>query len=203
MLESITMKLREAEAEARTLVEGALRREDYLQARRVLDYAQSIRHLRDSIEAEDGPLRPPRRAREALPRKRPDARPYPHFFIEDDKLVKLGRSRPEAPTPFYRHETPRDIYDAILDIIRVNEGIREPWSVKSLEEPLRRQSIPAYHAYNVVGALREARLIEQIGRGLYHVAVPVPPGAWWQMIADLWPRDRIADEEVRRTEGDE
>lgn len=211
MYEPITRSLLAAESAARELVADCVGQGEYARVRRLADYAQSIKSLREAIENDEASrlgLREERqqmsqRERNVRTHMRGTRRPYPHFFIEGDRLVKIGQSRPDAETLYYRHETPRDIFERVVDGIRLAESKSGPWGIRELEARLAVRGMATYHIYNIVGALREAGLATQVGRGLYQVSGAVPPDAWWEFIAQLWPKDALAESEVRRSDGDE
>lgn len=207
MFEQIARPLAEAEAAAKDLIAECLASGDYSRGRLVMDFAQSIQSLRETIQAKDetrGRLMPPvrglRRARERerLVAEGVPERPYPHFFIEGDRLVKLGQSR--VVGDYYRHETPKDVFEAVVDRIRDVAGPGNVWTVRNLEEQL--QGLATYHIYNVVAAAKDAGFIGQVGRGGYTMLASVPTEIWWDYLERLWPRE-TPEGEVRRSDQDE
>lgn len=195
-----------AEAAAQQMVEMSLRSGDYEEGRHLLEYAAAIHSLCRSIASNDRPSLAAAPSRHAVvrPSVASQREEFPKFFIEGDRLVKIGRSRAGADTPYYRHETPQEFFDLVVSWLRniLNHG-NKSWSMKELELVLREREVPVYHGYNIAGALRQAGLIEPIGRGQYRIVPSRRPVDWWDYLRHSFAPVEIVEGEVRRTDGEE
>lgn len=195
--ELVTEALRVAEEAARDVVTSSLSSGDYVHGRAAIDYAESIKRLRVAIDSDD--RRRPVYVQRLLynntggymaREEQSGERGYPSFFVEGDRLVKIGVSRAESGARFYRHETPRAIFDVIVNAIGEAESrTNGRWSVKELEALLEDEEIPKYHIYTVLAAARETRLLQPAGRGAYAATGVVAADTWWGLIQAQWPSE--------------
>jgi hypothetical protein len=96
---------------------------------------------------------------------------YPEFFARHETLYRRAWSRKKGGE--YEHKAPRQTVDEVVRAMAsIAGGEAKPVSVESIVAKVNRSSavsIPQYQVYLVIGWLRNAEQIEQVGRDGYQI----------------------------------
>ncbi|GAB4287570.1 MAG: hypothetical protein Kow0067_12690 [Coriobacteriia bacterium] len=165
---------------------------DYQEARNLLQIAEDVGLLAQRL---GGPAAPPSRETTAVtPPKAKRATPgsstvrgrYPVFFIEGDRLIKIGKGKQRTAKP-YRHEATRETFDAVVQWIsgKVTSG-SQPFKAAAAKEDLR-ADFPSYQVYLIIAALHQIGVLTAGNRGQYSVdgAASVSAAQWWTALERL------------------
>ena len=99
----------------------------------------------------------------------PDRRKLPYYYVEHDKLVKVGRS-PTAGT--YEHRVTREHFDLI--VARLTDLAKQGRTFETRRQLVDQCDVPAHEPLIVVNMLGEQGLLEGLRRGQW--AFPNPEG---------------------------
>lgn len=105
-----------------------------------------------------------------MPHPARPAKGYPQFRVRDGDLVKIGLSRVEGAE--YEHRAPFGAVREILHSLARHGADRELVPTTDLLPIIDRRNgneIPLYQVYVTLAWLREAGLIEQVGRQGYRL----------------------------------
>jgi hypothetical protein len=123
---------------------------DWDKAKALLDGARQIDNILRLLTGQ-GPMPPP-----VVP---PVGRKLPYYYIEYDKLVKVGRSRDGGT---YEHRVTQDHFDLI--VTRLGEMARQGRTFET-RRLVERCDVPAHEPLLVVNLLGEQGLLESMRRG--------------------------------------
>lgn len=165
---------------------------DYKKARELLQVAEDIGLMAsrlDVIEGADGSALQ-REQTQSSPRRRSTHRAvasrgrYPQFFVEGDRLVKIGKGKQKSAKP-YRHEATKETFEAVADwLAKRVESASGPIKAGDLNEELSSE-YPSYQLYLVIAALAAAGVLASNGRGQYVVAGAGSSAQWWGSLQRL------------------
>jgi hypothetical protein len=118
---------------------------------------------------------------------------YPKFRVQSDCLLREGWSKKERRA--YTHRVPREVFQAVVAAMqRVAETSNGAVTAEViLQEPRLHEasSVPQYQVYTVLGFLRSAEVVREVGRGRYQL----PPDLKHQAMS-LWDRRAATSAEL-------
>ena len=97
---------------------------------------------------------------------------YPKFAMEGDTLIKIGFSRRERAE--YEHRSPLATLVAVSDAADAVADRRGCFTTDDLMPVADAdgEALPSYQSYLCLAFLRDAGLVERIGRSQYNIARP-------------------------------
>jgi hypothetical protein len=171
--------LKKAEEELREAIAEAARAGDY----RAVDLGRSVavgvqelcekvsgkRQASEKSTEEDTETEERKRHRKIGKRNKPEG--LPRIEIRKGSLFRIGWSRKQKRE--YEHKVPRVSFDTIVNTMSAlaREG-KGPFMAEAVLEKIsatKEDMIPAYQVYVVLAALREWKLITQVGREGYNI----------------------------------
>lgn len=119
-----------------------------------------------------------------MPRREPQPRRFttlPHFYVEGDKLVKVGQSRDGGT---YEHRVTKESYEIIINALKAFAKSGERFETQSLVD---RCPIPKHEPGIVARVLEEHGLLTQLRRGTWQFD---DRWSFDAKVDGLWPRIR-------------
>ena len=127
---------------------------DWDKAKALLDGARQIDGILEILAGRQAPeVRPSSAVGNAARRK------LPYYYVEYDKLVKVGRSRDGGT---YEHRVTREHYDRIVEKLRKLAEQEHAFETRRLVEIC---DVPAHEPLIVVNMLAEQGLLDGVRRG--------------------------------------
>lgn len=118
------------------------------------------------------------------PRGKPQSRRFttlPYFYVEGDKLVKVGQSRDGGT---YEHRVTKENYEIIINALKAIAKSAERFETQSLVD---RCPIPKHEPGLVARVLEEHGLLNQVRRGTWQFE---DRWSFDNKVDDLWQRIR-------------
>ena len=92
-------------------------------------------------------------------------RKLPYYYVEGDRLVKVGPSRDGANT--YEHRVPHDHYDMVVNAVATITRSRENFETTDI---ISRCDIPGHEPRIVLAVLEQEGLINGVRKGRWSIA---------------------------------
>lgn len=191
--------LKRAESELRSLIERALKDDEYSEIAGIARLADGLSKLADSSglarNHEVATLEPEPQSRLVTTPSESTPRPgsrlsqrrirslFPRFEREGDRLIKVSWSKKSREE--YEHKAPREVVDLLIVHIKAKKGVGARFVADDIF-PLRdikRVEIPSYQAYLALAWLVHEGVVTKYGREGYLLK---PTAVAKEQIAQLW-----------------
>jgi hypothetical protein len=198
--------LRQAEQQMLALLAEAAAHADYEAIDLARTTASKVRQLTKELQGESltsvsgtsvdrhpaGTRQKKERKARTAGRATKQSKDYPKFRVHDECLLREGWSKKERRA--YTHRVPREVFQAVVAAMqRVAEASNGAVTAEViLQEPGMHEAnpVPQYQVYTVLGFLRSAEVVREVGRGRYQL-----PQDLHQQAVSLWQREAATDAE--------
>lgn len=142
---------------------------DWDKAKALLEGARQIDGILALVSGQSAP-EPPTEA---------DRRKLPYYYVERDRLVKVGRSRDGST---YEHRVTREHYDLIVSRLKELAKQGRTFETRRLVEQC---DVPAHEPLIVVNVLSEQTLLEGLRRGRWSFR---SPNGFAEAVSGVWSK---------------
>jgi len=178
--EKVIEILTKTESELREAIVEAAQAGDYRSVDMARLAAVNIKNLRTQIlnpeiRAEIRPARRGTRTLKKVSTKKRKKSDYPQFKIKKDILIRIGWSKKQRRE--YTHKAPKLVFEQTVKamVILAQNGSGPFLAEQIIEHANNNESeiIPSYQVYLVIGFLRKAECIKQVGRDGYDIPTEI------------------------------
>jgi len=175
-IEKIVEILTKTESEIQKVIIEAAQASDYRSVDMARNAAVNIKNLRAQIsdttrKVESKSVKAEKRVKRKVVSRKAARTGYPKFQIKKDTLIRIGWSKKQRRE--YTHKTTRFVFEiTIKAMAKLAKSGAGPFTSEQLIDQINSvesETIPSYQVYAVIGILRQANCIKQIGRNGYDI----------------------------------